>query len=31
MVEFTSEFKNQDLHELFLETLSWINIYPAKN
>ena len=24
-------FKNQDLHDLFLETLFWINLCPAKN
>ena len=23
--------KNQDLHDLFLETLFWINLCPAKN
>ena len=25
------KFKNQDLHDLFLETLFWINLCPAKN
>ena len=30
MVKFT-KFKNQDLHDLFLETLFWINLCPAKN
>ena len=25
------KFKNQDWHDLFLETLSWIYLYPAKN
>ena len=25
------QFKNQDLHDLFLETLFWINLCPAKN
>ena len=24
-------FKNLDLHDLFLETLFWIILYPAKN
>ena len=24
------KFKNQDLHDLFLETLFWINLCPAK-
>ena len=24
-------FKNQDLHDLFTETLSWINLCLAKN
>ena len=24
------KFKNQDLHDLFLETLFWINLSPAK-
>ena len=23
--------KNQDLHDLFIETQSWINLCPAKN
>ena len=25
------KFKNQDLHDLFLETLFWINLCPTKN
>ena len=25
------KFKNLDLHDLFLETLLWINLCPAKN
>ena len=25
------KFKNQDLHDLFLETLFWINLRLAKN
>ena len=25
------KFKNQDLHDLFLETHFWINLCPAKN
>ena len=24
-------FENEDLHDLFLETLFWINLCPAKN
>ena len=31
MVKFTTEVKNQDLHDLFLETLFWINLCPGKN
>ena len=31
MVKFTTEFKNQDLLDLFLETLFLINLCPAKN
>ena len=31
MVKFVLTFKNQDLHDLFLETLFWINLYPVKN
>ena len=32
MVNFTTEvLKNQDLHDLFLETLFWINLCPEKN
>ena len=31
MVKYTKKFKNQDLHDLFLETLGWINLCPAKN
>ena len=31
MVKFTIEVKNQDSHDLFLETLFWINLYPVKN
>ena len=23
--------KNQDLHDLFIKTLAWINLCPAKN
>ena len=25
------KFKNKDLHDLFIQTLLWINLYPAKN
>ena len=32
MVKFTTEVKkNQDLHDLFLETLFWINLCLEKN
>ena len=32
MIKFTTEvYKNQDLHDLFLETLFWINLCLAKN
>ena len=31
MAKFTTEVKNQDLHDLFVETLFWINLCPAKN
>ena len=30
-VHHTLKFKNQDFHDLFLETLFWINLCPAKN
>ena len=31
MVKFTTEVKNQDLRDLSLETLFWINLCSAKN
>ena len=32
MVKYTNEvLKNQDFHDLFTETLFWIDLCPAKN
>ena len=31
MAQYTNEVLNQDLHDLFTETLFWINLCLAKN